>query len=148
MEFLEMPLTTKSTMGKKAILCVDDESMILESLKEQIENRMGDEYIYETAENAEEGLEVIEELVADGTEVLIIVSDWLMPGIKGDEFLVEVHKRFPGIVKVMLTGQAQEDAIHNAKENADLHACLYKPWSEDDLINTIKSGLGKLSLKK
>ncbi len=135
-------------MGKKAILCVDDESIILESLKEQIENRLGDEYIYETAENAEEGLEVVEELVNEGTEVLIIVSDWLMPGVKGDEFLIEVHKRFPGIVKVMLTGQAQEDAIENAKENANLHACLFKPWSEDDLINTIKSGLGKLSLKK
>lgn len=135
-------------MGRKAILCVDDESMILESLKEQIEKRLGDEFIYETAENAEEGLEVIEELVQDNTEVLIIVSDWLMPGIKGDEFLVEVHKRFPGIVKVMLTGQAQEEAINNAKENADLHACLFKPWSEDDLIGTIKSGLDKLSLKK
>ncbi len=135
-------------MGKKAILCVDDESMILDSLKEQIENRLGDEYIYETAENAEEGLEVIEELVEDGTEVLIIVSDWLMPGIKGDEFLVEVHKRFPGIVKVMLTGQAQQEAIDNAKNNANLHACLFKPWAEDDLINTIKSGLGNLSVKK
>jgi len=135
-------------MGKKAILCVDDESMILDSLKEQIEKRLGDDFIYETAENAEEGLEVIEELVSDGTEVLIIVSDWLMPGIKGDEFLVEVHKRFPGIVKVMLTGQAQKEAIENAKENANLHACLFKPWSEDDLINTIKSGLEKLSLKK
>jgi len=135
-------------MGKRAILCVDDESMILDSLKEQIEKRLGDDFIYETAENAEEGLEVIEELVSDGTEVLIIVSDWLMPGIKGDEFLVEVHKRFPGIVKVMLTGQAQKEAIENAKENANLHACLFKPWSEDDLINTIKSGLEKLSLKK
>lgn len=135
-------------MGKKAILCVDDESMILESLKEQIENRLGDNYIYETAENAEEGLEVIEELVEDDTEVLVIVSDWLMPGIKGDEFLIEVHKRFPGIVKVMLTGQAQQKAIENAQEKANLHACLFKPWSEDELIKTIKSGLGELSLKK
>ena len=131
-------------MVKKAILCVDDERIILDSLKEQIENKLGDEYIYETAENAEEGLEVIEELVAENTEVLIIVSDWLMPGIKGDEFLIEVHKKFPGIVKVMLTGQASEDAITNAKENADLHACLFKPWKEDELINTIKEGLKKL----
>ena len=131
-------------MGKKAILCVDDESIILDSLKEQIQNKLGSEYIYETAQNAEEGLEVIEELVEDDTEVLIIVSDWLMPGIKGDEFLIEVHKKFPGIVKVMLTGQASEDAITNAKENADLHACLFKPWKEDELISTIKEGLKKL----
>lgn len=131
-------------MTKKAILCVDDESIILESLREQIETKLGNEYIYETAENAEEGLEVIEELVEENTEVLIIVSDWLMPGIKGDEFLVEVHKRFPGIVKVMLTGQASEEAIDNAKENADLHACLFKPWKEDELIQTIQDGLKKL----
>jgi len=135
-------------MARKAILCVDDESMILESLKEQIENRLGDEYVYETAENAEEGMEVIQELVDEGTDVLIIVSDWLMPGKKGDEFLIEVHKRFPGIVKVMLTGQADEAAIKNAKENANLHACLFKPWSEDDLIKTITSGLDKLPLKE
>lgn len=131
-------------MTKKAILCVDDEKIILDSLKEQIENRMGPGYIYETAENAEEGLEVIEELIEEGAEVLIIVSDWLMPGIKGDEFLIEVHKKFPKIVKVMLTGQASEDAIKNAKENANLHACLGKPWNEDELIETIQAGLKKL----
>lgn len=135
-------------MGKRAILCVDDEIMILESLKEQIEKRLGDEFIYETAENSEEGMEVIKELVDEGTEVLIIVSDWLMPGMKGDEFLVEVHKLYPDIVKVMLTGQAQKEAIENAKKNANLHACLFKPWSEDDLIGIIKSGLEKLSLEK
>ena len=135
-------------MARKAILCVDDESMILESLKEQIEKRLGDDYVYETAENAEEGMEVIQELVDEGTDVLIIVSDWLMPGKRGDEFLIEVHKRFPGIVKVMLTGQADEAAIKNAKENANLHACLFKPWSEDDLVNTITSGLNKLPLKE
>ncbi len=134
-------------MARKAILCVDDESMILESLKEQIENRLGDEYVYETAENADEGMEVIEELVEEGTDVLVIVSDWLMPGKKGDEFLTEVHKKFPEIVKVMLTGQADEKAIKNAEENANLHACLFKPWTEDDLVNTITSGLKKLSLK-
>ena len=135
-------------MGRKAILCVDDESLILESLREQIENRLGDEYVYETAENADEGMEVIQELVEEGTDVLVIVSDWLMPGKKGDEFLTEVHKKFPGIVKVMLTGQADEKAISNARKNADLHACLFKPWTEDDLVNTISSGLKKLATKE
>lgn len=131
-------------MARKAILCVDDESIILESLREQIQNRLGDEYVYETAENADEGFEVIEELVEEGIDVLVIVSDWLMPGMKGDEFLIEVHKKFPKIVKVMLTGQANEKAIANARENANLHACLFKPWTEEDLVNTITSGLEKL----
>lgn len=93
-------------MKKKAIVCVDDESIILDSLGEQIKNIFGDEYLYESAENAEEGLEVIDELMEEAVDVLVIVSDWLMPGKKGDDFLIEVHKKFPNIVKVMLTGQA------------------------------------------
>ncbi len=132
---------------KKAIVCVDDESIILESLGEQIKNMFGSEYIYESAENAEEGMEVIEELSDENIDVLVIVSDWLMPGKKGDEFLIEVHKRFPNIVKVMLTGQADEKAIQNAIKNAGLHAFLSKPWTALDLEKVIRTGLTKIENK-
>ncbi|MFK5970514.1 MAG: response regulator [Candidatus Marithrix sp.] len=131
-------------MTNKAILCVDDETIVLESLVEQLEKRLGGEYMYETAETAEEGFEVIEELVDDNVDVLIIVSDWLMPGMKGDEFLIKVHAKYPDIVKVMLTGQADDEAIKRAKKLASLHACMFKPWVEDELIQTIKTGLQKL----
>jgi response regulator RpfG family c-di-GMP phosphodiesterase len=129
---------------KKAIVCVDDENIILDSLGEQIKNMFGDEFIYESAENAEEGMEVIKELSEENIDVLVIVSDWLMPGKKGDEFLIDVHHKFPNIVKVMLTGQADESAIQNAIENAKLHAYISKPWSADDLEKVIRSGLSKI----
>jgi DNA-binding NtrC family response regulator len=128
-------------MTKKAIVCVDDESIILESLGEQIENIFGDEFIYEMAENAEEGMEVIDELCNEEVEVLIIVSDWLMPGKKGDEFLIEVHKKYPKIVKVMLTGQAEQSAIENAVKNAELYALINKPWTAKELETVIRNGL-------
>ncbi|MCP4350427.1 MAG: response regulator [Desulfobacterales bacterium] len=131
-------------MAKKAILCVDDEKIILDSLKSQLKKRFGTQYSYEFAENADEALEVLEELNEDGVEIMVIVSDWLMPGIKGDELLARVHKMFPGTVKVMLTGQADEEAVENAKQNAGLHQCLYKPWSEDELVDTIRSGLEEI----
>ncbi|WP_303924203.1 response regulator [Draconibacterium sediminis] len=134
-------------MKKKAIVCVDDESIILDSLGEQIKNIFGDEYLYESAENAEEGLEVIEELTKEEIDVLVIVSDWLMPGKKGDEFLIDVHKKFPRIIKVMLTGQADEEAINNAIKNAELHAYISKPWSAGDLERVIKTGLSKIENK-
>jgi CheY-like chemotaxis protein len=126
-----------------AILCVDDEDIILDSLHEQLEKYFGAGYLYETAENAEEGLEIIEELLKDGIKILIIVTDWLMPGMSGDEFLIKVHEKYPSIVKIMLTGQANEEAINKAKNHADLFGVLYKPWSEDELFNIIKSGLNK-----
>ncbi len=128
-------------MSRKAILCVDDEKMILDSLKAQLKKKFGSRYVYEAAENADDAFEVMDEMFEDGVEVLIIVSDWLMPGIKGDEFLVRIHKKFPGIVKVMLTGQADETAVQNAKENANLFRCIHKPWKEEDLFDTIETGL-------
>ena len=133
-------------MSKSAILCVDDEAIILSSLKEQLRRRFGERYLYETAGNADEAWEVIDELCAADIGILIIVTDWLMPGIKGDEFLTQVHRRHPRIVTVLLTGQADEASIERARRDANLHACLHKPWSEDELAQVIASGLaGSLS---
>ncbi|EDN70627.1 two-component response regulator [Beggiatoa sp. PS] len=129
---------------KAAILCVDDEKSILMSLRTQIKKHFGKRYAYEIAECVEDAWEIIEELNEDEIEVLVIVSDWLMPRIKGDEFLIRVHEKFPKIVKVMLTGQADDEAIERAKERAQLHCCLHKPWDEQELIDAIESGLGEL----
>ena len=128
-------------MTDLAILCVDDEVVILNSLKEQLKRRFGSQYIYEVAESAEEAWDVIKDLQEDQVDVIVIVSDWLMPGMKGDEFLIQVHQQFPNLVKVMLTGQADEAAIKNAQEKANLHACLHKPWTEEQLAHIITSAL-------
>ncbi len=128
-------------MPKKAILCVDDEAIILTSLRDQLQRNFGSRYLYEFAESADEALEVIADLSQEEVEILIIVSDWLMPEMKGDEFLIRVHERFPGIVKVMLTGHASEAAIARTRAHANLHRCLYKPWTEAELIEALESGL-------
>ena len=128
-------------MSNSAILCVDDEVVILESLKEQLKRRFGNRYLYEVAESAEEAWEVIEELHTARIRILVIVSDWLMPGMKGDEFLIQVHQQFPDIITVMLTGQANEAAIERAKREANLYACLHKPWTEEELAQIITSAL-------
>ncbi|MDY6939617.1 MAG: response regulator [Cyanobacteriota bacterium] len=128
-------------MTEAAILCVDDETMILESIQEQICRNFGDRFLYEAAESGEEALEILEELDKDGIKVVLIVSDWLMPDMRGDELLTQVHQKFDGIIKIMLTGQADETAIERAKKEANLYCCIYKPWQEEELIATIKSGL-------
>lgn len=131
-------------MADKVILCVDDEEMVLNSLEMQLKDQFGDQYLYEFAESAEDALEILEELEEEGIEVLVIVSDWLMPGIKGDEFLIKVHEKFPQIIKVMLTGQADEQAVERAKVEANLHHCIHKPWQTSELIETIQSGLATI----
>lgn len=128
-------------MSRSAILCVDDEALILDSLKEQLLRRFGNRYLYETASDAAEAWEVIDELCSEGIDLLVIVSDWLMPGVRGDEFLAQVHARYPQVVKVLLTGQADTAAIERARRDANLYACLHKPWSEQELAQVIESAL-------
>lgn len=124
-------------MPEKAILCVDDERIILSSLRTQLCDSLGDNYSFEFAESADEALEVIEELEEDNVEIALIISDWLMPGTKGDEFLIRVHKKHPHSGKILLTGQADEAAVMRAKLNANLHLVLAKPWSQAELLEAL-----------
>ncbi|KHD06435.1 chemotaxis protein CheY [Candidatus Thiomargarita nelsonii] len=124
------------------ILCVDDEKIILESLKQHLRQAFGKTYRYEFAESAEEAMELIEEF---NEAIRVIISDWLMPGKKGDEFLIEVHKHYPQIVKIMLTGQADDAAVERAKKQANLHRCLAKPWHETEFVEALTSGLESTS---
>lgn len=133
-------------MRKQGILCVDDEKIILHSLRKQLSRNFGDRYRYEIAESPEEALEVIEELVADNIEVLVVVSDWLMPNMKGDELLILVHEKFPNITTIMLTGQADNAAIERAKQYANLYCCISKPWDEAFLVATVGMALGGIDL--
>lgn len=130
-------------MNKPIILCVDDEPDILNTLKMQLKKEFKNDYFYEVAESGDEALDLLEEF-QEKAQVIVVVSDWLMPGIKGDELLIKVHQKYPKIIKVMLTGQADAGAVQRALEEADLYCCLYKPWQSKDLIEIIKSGLAKL----
>ncbi|MEG4585836.1 response regulator [Microcoleus sp. MOSTC5] len=130
-------------MNKPVILCVDDEPDILNTLKMQLKNEFKNDYFYELAESGDEALDLLEDFQEEA-QVIVVVSDWLMPGIKGDELLIKVHQKYPKIIKVMLTGQADAAALQRAVEEADLYCCLYKPWQSKDLIKIIKSGLAKL----
>ena len=85
-----------------------------------------------------------QKLQEENSQLLVIVSDWLMPGAKGDEFLIQVHEQFPEVVKSMLTGQADPLAVQRAEEEANLHACLGKPWKEQELVELIKSAIASL----
>lgn len=131
-------------MSKPAILCVDDEVAVLESLEIELQQAFNGKYIYEFAESAAEALEIIGEICEDEVNILVIVSDWLMPGMKGDELLITIHQKYPQIVTVMLTGQADTAAIERTKNQANLHAFIQKPWHNQELIESIKSGLAKL----
>ncbi|NET44992.1 response regulator [Okeania sp. SIO2B3] len=130
-------------MNELTILLVDDEPMVLESLSEELQRNFGQNYDIEAAESGEEALEILEELQAEGIEVAVVISDQLMPGIKGDELLSKIHLQYPDILKIMLTGQAGVESVGNAVNSANLYRYITKPWDTTDLNLTIKEALSK-----
>lgn len=128
-------------MSQLAILCIDDENIVLESLKEQLKRPFGKNYYIEVAQSSEDALDILEELQQEEVEVALVISDQIMPGMKGDELLIKVHSRFPQILKVLLTGQASAEAVGNAVNHANLYRYIAKPWDEADLILTVTEAL-------
>lgn len=128
-------------MERGVLLCVDDEIIVLTALKDQLRRAFGNSFVIDVAESAEEALELLDDLADQGHTLLVIVSDWLMPGMKGDEFLVHAHQRFPTVVKILLSGQAEPAAVERARRDAGLHEFLAKPWNAAELVDSIKKGL-------
>jgi len=123
---------------KKAILCVDDEKLILLSLVQELKKTFGSEFLYEKATDAYQAFEVIDELARDSVKLLLIISDWLMPGIKGDEFLDTVRQRFPDIRAIMITGQADETIISRLLKNGCVTEVIEKPWKPERLVEAVR----------
>jgi CheY-like chemotaxis protein len=124
---------------KKAIVCVDDEVIILLSLKQELKSRLGGDFLYESATSAQEAFQVIEDLRGENVSVILVISDWLMPGIKGDEFLIQVRKRYPNIKSILITGQADDSAIDRALQEGGACAVIRKPWSTEELVREVRS---------
>lgn len=124
-------------MPQTVILLVDDEKTVLDSLAGQLRRLYPGQFEVEAAQSAEEALEVLEQLHDENTQVVVVVSDWLMPGMRGDEFLTLVRTLWPGIGRILLTGQADPAALDRARTTAAVHRILFKPWRPDELGSAI-----------
>ena len=135
-------------MKKPVIICVDDEKIVLTSLKSQLQHHLGSSYQIELAESAEETLELIAELQEDALEVPLIIADYVMPGMYGDELLVKVKELLPATLSIMLTGQATAEAVGEAVNRAGLFRYISKPWHEKDFLLTVGTALDSYHQKQ
>jgi two-component system sensor histidine kinase ChiS len=123
------------------VLCVDDEKSILDTLQDQLRYAFAQEIQIEIAESGEEALEVAAEVEEEQGHLGLVISDYIMPGLKGDELLIQLHERFPQTRKIMLTGQSSLEAVGNSVNRAALYRYLTKPWEAEDLLLTVRSAL-------
>ncbi|HHV12641.1 MAG TPA: HDOD domain-containing protein [Clostridiales bacterium] len=113
----------------KKILVVDDEVQILKAL-----SRMFLETDYEilTAENGQEALELIET-----TPVDMIISDMRMPVLDGYQLLSIVKEKYPGIIRIILSGYTEEKPMFRALLHNIATLYVFKPWNNSVLLESI-----------
>ena len=128
-------------MKKQVIVCIDDEPTVLSSLRRELKSSIGNDFTIETAVGGVEALELLEDLVEEGREIALVISDYQMPGVMGDEVLKRFHEVSPGTLKILLTGQASIEGITNAINSAKLYRYIAKPWQTDDFSLTVKEAL-------
>jgi HD-like signal output (HDOD) protein len=118
----------ETVMEMRRILFVDDEPNILDGLRRMLRS-MRKDFELCFAENAREALELM-----DKAEFDVVVSDMRMPGMDGAEFLTQVQKRHPHCIRIMLTGQADEEST--LRTIGVVHQFLAKP-SEPEKLKSI-----------
>ena len=128
-------------MDKPNIICVDDEMIVLYSLREQLEMRFGASYNIEIAESASEALNLLRSFLDDSKEVPLMIVDYIMPEVRGDELLRQVRQVSPHTLNILLTGQASLEGIKNALNDGKILKFISKPWDKEHLFQHVSEAL-------
>ncbi|MEW6719216.1 MAG: HD domain-containing phosphohydrolase [Thermodesulfobacteriota bacterium] len=119
-------------MGEPVLL-VDDEANILKALR-RVLTEMDLEVL--EAERGEDALRLLEE-----HDVAVIVSDNMMPGMRGIELLSRAKELRPDAARILMTGYADLRTAVEAINRGEVFRFLVKPWSNEEFLQAMDAGL-------
>lgn len=115
------------------ILCVDDEANVLAGYQRGLRKQ----FEIEVAQGGEAALAHLEK----SGPCAVIVSDMRMPGLSGAQLLHQVKERWPNTVRVMLTGNADQQTAIDAVNDGAIFRFLTKPCPPERLAQTLNAAL-------
>jgi len=124
-------------MNNLAIIAIDDERIILDSLRIQLEKQYGGKFLLEFAQSASEALEVMDDLKHMDISTLLVLTDFLMPGMNGDELIMKLRENFVDVNVVMLTGHITPEISERMMQQKLVLQVIQKPWKESELFHII-----------
>jgi two-component system, probable response regulator PhcQ len=117
-------------LKRYAVLYVDDEEMALK----YFERTFGKEFRILTANNAAEGLKILE---AQGDDIGILITDQRMPGEKGVDLLQRALQLRPRLVRMLVTAYADFGVTVDAVNLGNIFRYVSKPIQVEDMRNTL-----------
>jgi two-component system, sensor histidine kinase and response regulator len=120
-------------MEKDKILYIDDEQPNLVTFSAVFRRK----YKVLTALTLQRGREQLEE----NPEIKVIISDQNMREGTGVDFFYSIKNTHPDIIRIILTGFSDQQAMYDGINKANVYRFLTKPWNEIDIAKTIESGI-------
>lgn len=108
----------------KKVLFVDDQEEILELIQIKLKNEPYERFF---ANSVEEAMKIL-----NSENINVVITDILMPGVDGHDFLSILKENFPKVVRVILSGFSQVNSIISAINNEDVYRYITKPWKIDE----------------
>ncbi|NNL57722.1 MAG: response regulator [Pseudomonadales bacterium] len=121
------------------ILFVDDEPKILEAYRRTLRKSF-------TVVPAESGKQALELMASEGP-FPVVVSDMQMPEMNGVELLTKIKELYPNTIRMMLTGNADQQTAVDAINTSDVFCFLNKPCPPDKMTEKIKAALKQFDLQ-
>jgi len=127
-------------MEKLNLICIDDQREVLGAVLQDLAP-LASWVNIEDCESADEALELMDDLDADGEHIALVISDHVMPGKTGVELLTEISldNRFVNTKKVLLTGQATHHDTITAINKARIESYFEKPWQGKELLERART---------
>lgn len=113
--------------GKKSILIVDDDAVVLRTMKEGLSGT----YKVYGANSGLNAMRIMEKKAVD-----LVLLDYEMPGMNGPQVLAEIRRQ-PSCASVpvfFLTGLQEFD-----HSEFDVNGCLFKSLSQEEILSRIAS---------
>lgn len=111
------------------ILVIDDDHHLLAGLRRQL----SDTYDVVTAQGGAEALEQVNAVAAAQNPFAVAVCDMRMPGMDGIETLKRIKELAPDTVRIMLTGNADQQTAIEAINQGNIFRFYTKPYPVDQL---------------
>ena len=129
------------------IVCVDDDPVVLLSFRRMIKSILPGEVEVLTATSGDQALYVVETVSSNTSNlILLLISDWGMPNLYGDDLFKIIHRKFPWIRLLMISAFPKKDA-ENRLEGIP-HMYLTKPVTTPQLKDAIQTLIVEAHLGK
>ena len=134
------PGSTVKPESRYRILLVDDELNVLSALRRVFHQ---ENYEVVCCDSPERALTLLE-----GESFHLVISDYMMPTMNGGDFLRKVRLIQPDMIRIMLTGHADVNAVVGAMKTGAVYKFILKPWNDEDLRVTVALGIEQYELKQ